>query len=142
MVEAHMRDAVALCDHFSWMEEKMQAGEQVTEVELDEHLTACRAVQPGFVGPSFPTIAGCNANGAIIHYRCAAPHACMPCSAVTLHRTPKRRTGFPSCCAVAAFAVACAATPLWPLWPPRRSHPHSGYRRATQGQGGGVCCST
>ena len=71
MVEAHLRDAVALCDHFSWFEEQMEAGKEVTEVELDEHLTACRAKQPGYIGPSFPTIAGCNSNGAIIHYRCA-----------------------------------------------------------------------
>ena len=69
MVEAHLRDAVALCEHFSWMEEQMLAGATVTEVELDAHLTAQRAAQPGYVGPSFPTIAGCNGNGAIIHYR-------------------------------------------------------------------------
>lgn len=47
MVEAHLRDAVALCDHFSWFEEQMEAGKEVTEVELDEHLTASRAAQPG-----------------------------------------------------------------------------------------------
>lgn len=75
MVEAHMRDAVALCDHFSWFEEQMEAGKRISEVELDEHLTACRAAQPGFVTCSFPTIAGCNGNGAIIHYR-AQPGKC------------------------------------------------------------------
>lgn len=35
-----------------------QAGKTLTEVEIDEHLTAYRAAQPGFVEPSFPTIAG------------------------------------------------------------------------------------
>ena len=34
MREAHLRDAVALCDHFSWFEERMEAGEQLTEVRL------------------------------------------------------------------------------------------------------------
>lgn len=34
------------------------AGKTLTEVEIDEHLTARRAAQPGFVEPSFPTIAG------------------------------------------------------------------------------------
>lgn len=71
MREAHLRDAVALCDHFSWFEEQMEAGETITEVALDEHLTACRSAQEGYIGPSFPTIAGCNSNGAVIHYRCA-----------------------------------------------------------------------
>ena len=32
MREAHLRDAVALCDHFSWFEERMEAGEKITEV--------------------------------------------------------------------------------------------------------------
>jgi Xaa-Pro aminopeptidase len=75
MKEAHLRDSVALCDHFSWFEEAMEAGKTLTEVELDKHLTSCRAAQAGFVGPSFPTIAGCNANGAVIHYRCSSPSA-------------------------------------------------------------------
>lgn len=75
MLEAHLRDAVALCEHFSWFEEQMEAGKQITEVELDKHLTAQRAAQPGYIGPSFPTIAGCNGNGAIIHYR-AEPDSC------------------------------------------------------------------
>lgn len=39
------------------------------QVEIDEALTARRKAQPGFVDLSFPTIAGANSNGAIIHYR-------------------------------------------------------------------------
>lgn len=42
---------------------------------MDEYLTGRRAAQPGFVEPSFPTIAGAGANGAIIHYR-AQPDGC------------------------------------------------------------------
>ena len=42
---------------------------------VDEYLTGRRAAQPGFVEPSFPTIAGAGANGAIIHYR-AQPGGC------------------------------------------------------------------
>jgi hypothetical protein len=45
------------------------------EVEVDEQLTARRAAQPGFITPSFPTIAGAGPNGAIIHYR-AQPGTC------------------------------------------------------------------
>jgi Xaa-Pro aminopeptidase len=36
---------------------------------IDEQITAARARRPGFVSPSFGTIAGFNANGAIMHYR-------------------------------------------------------------------------
>jgi Xaa-Pro aminopeptidase len=41
----------------------------LTEVMIDEQITAARARRPGFVSPSFGTIAGFNANGAIMHYR-------------------------------------------------------------------------
>ena len=46
-------------------------GLTVSEVEVDEVLTACRARRPGFLEPSFPTLAGVGANGAIVHYRAA-----------------------------------------------------------------------
>ena len=42
---------------------------------MDDFLTGRRAAQPGFVEPSFPTIAGSGPNGAIIHYR-AQPGSC------------------------------------------------------------------
>jgi len=44
----------------------------VSEVEIDEKLTGCRAKQPGFLEGSFATIAGVGSNGAIIHYRAAS----------------------------------------------------------------------
>lgn len=73
MVEAHLRDAVALAEHFAWLEARIvDDGGAVTEVELDEHLQSRRRAQPGYVGPSFPTIAGCDGNGAVIHYRAEA----------------------------------------------------------------------
>ena len=58
MVEAHLVDAGALCEHFAWFEAQMASGAQVTEVDLDAHLTGCRQAQPGFRDRSFPTIAG------------------------------------------------------------------------------------
>ncbi len=42
---------------------------EITELTVDEHLSAARARRPGFVGLSFSTIAGFNANGAMPHYR-------------------------------------------------------------------------
>lgn len=48
--------------------------EPVTELTIDEKITAARARQAGYVSPSFATIAGFNANGAMPHYR-ATPEA-------------------------------------------------------------------
>jgi Xaa-Pro aminopeptidase len=41
----------------------------VTEVAAADRLDAFRAEQPHFREPSFPTISGAGANGAIVHYR-------------------------------------------------------------------------
>lgn len=48
---------------------QIASGATLTEVEVDLELTGRRKQQPGFIEPSFPTIAGANGNGAIIHYR-------------------------------------------------------------------------
>jgi Xaa-Pro aminopeptidase len=72
------QDGAALCEFFAWLEPTLQdAGRApLTEVAIDEHITAARARRPGFVSPSFGTIAGFNANGAIMHYRAtSAAHA-------------------------------------------------------------------
>lgn len=45
------------------------ARQSVTELTIDEKITAARARRPGYVCPSFATIAGFNANGAMPHYR-------------------------------------------------------------------------
>jgi Xaa-Pro aminopeptidase len=83
MREAHLRDAVALCEFLSDLDARLQRGETLTEVDVDERLTARRAAQPGFVEPSFPTIAGADANGAVIHYRAKA-ETCRTAKAGTL----------------------------------------------------------
>jgi hypothetical protein len=48
---------------------QVSSGGTLTEVEVDLELTGRRRQQAGFIEPSFPTIAGANGNGAIIHYR-------------------------------------------------------------------------
>jgi Xaa-Pro aminopeptidase len=65
------QDGAALCEFFSWLEPRLADARRtpLTEVDIDEHITAARARRPGFVSPSFATIAGFNANGAIMHYR-------------------------------------------------------------------------
>ncbi len=72
------QDGVALCEFFAWLEAALTGAqkEALTELAIDLHLTAARARRPGFISPSFATIAAFNANGAIVHYRATpASHA-------------------------------------------------------------------
>lgn len=66
--EAMEQDGAALCDFFSWLEASL-GKERITELTIDEQITAARARQPHFVSASFGTIAGFNGNGAMPHYR-------------------------------------------------------------------------
>lgn len=73
--QAMEQDGAALCEFFAWFE--AQLGKQViTELTIDEQLSAARARRPGFVSLSFSTIAAFNGNGAMPHYRATeASHA-------------------------------------------------------------------
>ncbi len=77
--EAMAQDGAAMCEFYAWFEQALAdpaQRAQLTELSVDEQLTAARARRPGFVGLSFPTIAGFNANGAMPHYRATeASHA-------------------------------------------------------------------
>jgi Xaa-Pro aminopeptidase len=75
---AHVRrtmeqDGAALAEFFSWLEAAL-GNQTITELTIDERITSARAGRPGFVCPSFATIAGLNGNGAMPHYR-ATPEA-------------------------------------------------------------------
>ena len=79
--EAMRQDGAAMCEFYAWFEAalaRQRAGTpgalRLTELTVDEHLSGARARRPGFVGLSFPVIAGFNANGAMPHYR-ATPDA-------------------------------------------------------------------
>jgi Xaa-Pro aminopeptidase len=62
MRRAHIVDGAAMAKFMAWLEETIvNEGRAVSEVEIDEKLTACRAAQPGFLEVSFPTIAGVGA---------------------------------------------------------------------------------
>jgi Xaa-Pro aminopeptidase len=84
---AHIRmtmieDGAALCEFFAWLEHAVTApgyGEEaglapLTEFDIETRLLDFRSRRPGFVSPSFGTIAGFNSNGAIMHYRATAAH--------------------------------------------------------------------
>ena len=69
--EAMAEDGAAMCEFYAWFEAALARG-PLTEIDVDTHLSAARARRSGFVGLSFPTIAGFNANGAMPHYRATA----------------------------------------------------------------------
>jgi Xaa-Pro aminopeptidase len=76
--ETMIEDGAAMCAFYAWFEQALARGEHLTELTIDEKLSAERARRTGFVGLSFPTIAGFNANGALPHYRATLPsHAAI-----------------------------------------------------------------
>lgn len=83
MRNAHIKDAVALCCYFSWLEKAIKT-ETVTEISGAQKLDEFRKLQADHVGPSFETISSVGPHGAIIHYR---PEPCsdVPITADTLY---------------------------------------------------------
>jgi Xaa-Pro aminopeptidase len=74
---AMIEDGVAMCEFYAWFETALSEPSRqppITELTIDEKLTEARAKRPGYVGPSFATIAAFNGNGAMPHYR-ATPEA-------------------------------------------------------------------
>jgi Xaa-Pro aminopeptidase len=67
--DAHVKDAVALCEALAWVEVQHKSGNIITEYEIGQKLTHFRSQQDGYVMDSFPSIIGFKDNGAIIHYR-------------------------------------------------------------------------
>uniref|UniRef100_A0A8C7I1W8 Xaa-Pro aminopeptidase 1 n=1 Tax=Oncorhynchus kisutch TaxID=8019 RepID=A0A8C7I1W8_ONCKI len=68
MKMAHIKDAVALCELFAWLEKEIPKG-TVTEISAADKAEELRSQQKDFVGLSFPSISSVGPNGAIIHYR-------------------------------------------------------------------------
>ncbi len=64
---AHIKDAVAVINFLSWLDNNWKNG--VDELSCVDKLHSFRINQPNFVGESFATISGFGSNGAIIHYR-------------------------------------------------------------------------
>ena len=68
MRAAHRRDGAALTKFLCWLDYHWLTGE-VTELDAEAKLAEFRAASALYRGPSFDTIAGVGAHGAIIHYR-------------------------------------------------------------------------
>nr|CAH7769398.1 unnamed protein product [Callosobruchus chinensis] len=68
MRNAHIKDAVALCCYFAWLESNV-GKIKITELSGAAKLQEFRKMQKDYVGDSFPTISSVGAHGAIIHYQ-------------------------------------------------------------------------
>ena len=74
--EAMVRDGVAMVRFLKWLDTAMATQKGVTEMGVDEKLTALRAEQERYRDLSFDTIAGYAEHGAIVHYE-ATPETDM-----------------------------------------------------------------
>ena len=75
--EAMAQDGAAMCAFYAWFDQATAPDRPfgpVSELTIDEKLSGERRKRPGYVGLSFPVIAGWNANGAMPHYR-ASPES-------------------------------------------------------------------
>ncbi|KAJ8026346.1 Xaa-Pro aminopeptidase 1 [Holothuria leucospilota] len=68
MRKAHIKDAVALCEYFRWLENEVPKG-KVTEISGADKLEELRREQEDFVTLSFGTISSSGPHAAIIHYQ-------------------------------------------------------------------------
>ena len=67
MIDTHIIDGVALTKFLYWI--KMKNKKKITEYEAQKKLEFFRKKNKKYLYPSFNTIAGTGANGAIVHYR-------------------------------------------------------------------------
>ena len=67
MINAHIEDGLALTKFIYWI--KNINKKKITEVDAQIKLEKFRKLNKNYLFPSFNTIAGTGANGAIIHYR-------------------------------------------------------------------------
>ncbi len=73
MIDAHIYDGVALTKFLYWI--KKINKKQITEFEAQKKLENFRKKSKNYLYPSFETIAGSGANGAIVHYRATKKNA-------------------------------------------------------------------
>ena len=67
MRNAHIRDGAALTSFLAWLDEQKPG--TVSELDAEKRLSGFRETHNLYRGPSFDTIAGSGAHGAIVHYR-------------------------------------------------------------------------
>lgn len=67
-INSHIRDGVALCQYFAWLEDAVAKGEQVDEMSGADKLESFRKTKDYYMGLSFTTISSSGPNGSVIHY--------------------------------------------------------------------------
>ena len=65
---AYIKDGAALVNFFSWLEESLEKGEKITELDCSDKLLSFRKEQDLFIEPSFGTISAYGENAALPHY--------------------------------------------------------------------------
>lgn len=73
---ASRRDSVAWVRFLAWLDAKV-ASAPISELEAEEEILRYRGELENFVSPSFRTIAGADANGAMCHYNAPADGGAM-----------------------------------------------------------------
>jgi Xaa-Pro aminopeptidase len=68
IIEAHVRDGVAMVRFLKWVEDTAPAG-KLTELDIEAKLLEFRKKDKGLRDTSFNSIVGWAGNGAIVHYR-------------------------------------------------------------------------
>ncbi|XP_064545316.1 xaa-Pro aminopeptidase ApepP [Drosophila montana] len=66
--KSHIRDGVALCQYFAWLESAVARGENVDEMSGADKLESFRKTKDNYMGLSFTTISSSGPNGSVIHY--------------------------------------------------------------------------
>jgi Xaa-Pro aminopeptidase len=69
MKACHLRDGAAMAEFFANLEDEILKDVQISEYDIDEMVCYQRSKIAQMMEPSFPTIAGIDGNGAIIHYK-------------------------------------------------------------------------
>ena len=67
--KSHYHDAIALVKFLFWLYDSQKKQQIISEISAQEKLLEFRQKSDHFLYPSFETISGFEANGAIIHYR-------------------------------------------------------------------------
>ncbi|KAH8380909.1 hypothetical protein KR200_004105, partial [Drosophila serrata] len=67
-VNSHIRDGVALCQYFAWLEHQLKLGNEVDEISGAEKLESFRRSKENYVGPSFGTISASGPHSSLAHY--------------------------------------------------------------------------
>ncbi|KAL1241061.1 Xaa-Pro aminopeptidase [Trichinella spiralis] len=70
MRNAHIKDAVAHCMFFGWLEKQIMffKNQEITELDASAKFEQFRSMQHDYKGPSFKTISAFGSNASIIHY--------------------------------------------------------------------------